>query len=67
MSATIVIVIAAATAFGQILTLEKIPVQVAEFLTGISSNTIIIIMMISILLLVVGYSWYLIDSQQNSY
>ncbi|MFD2705758.1 TRAP transporter large permease [Salibacterium lacus] len=53
-SATIIIVIAAATAFGQILTLEQIPNKVAAFLTNISSNSIIIILLICVLLLIVG-------------
>ncbi|WP_158735831.1 TRAP transporter large permease [Alteribacillus sp. YIM 98480] len=53
-SATILIVISAATAFGRILTLEQIPIKVADALTTVSENPIVIILLICILLLVVG-------------
>ncbi|MDQ0999706.1 C4-dicarboxylate transporter DctM subunit [Neobacillus niacini] len=53
-SATILIIIGTANAFGKILTLEQIPAMVADALLSISSNPLIIILLINILLLFVG-------------
>jgi C4-dicarboxylate transporter, DctM subunit len=53
-SATILIIIGTANAFGKILTLEQIPSMVADFLLGISSDPLIIMLLINILLLFVG-------------
>ncbi|WP_431803506.1 TRAP transporter large permease [Halobacillus andaensis] len=53
-TATVLIIIGAATVFGRILTIEQIPSQVANFLLSISENPIVIIMLISLLLLIVG-------------
>ncbi|MFG6149422.1 TRAP transporter large permease [Halobacillus sp. B23F22_1] len=53
-TATVLIIIGAATVFGRILTIEQIPSQVANFLLSISENPIVIIMLISLLLLFVG-------------
>lgn len=53
-SATILIIIGTANAFGKILTLEQIPTMVADALLSISSNPLIILLLINILLLFVG-------------
>ena len=53
-SATILLIIATAGAFGKILTIEQIPAQVADWMLSISSNPIVILLMINILLLIVG-------------
>ncbi|ENH96139.1 C4-dicarboxylate transporter permease large protein [Gracilibacillus halophilus YIM-C55.5] len=53
-SAAVVIIISAATAFGQILTLERIPNKIATGLTSISENTVVILLLITLMLLIVG-------------
>jgi C4-dicarboxylate transporter DctM subunit len=53
-SATILIIIGTANAFGRILTMEQIPKMVADLLLSISSNPIIIMLFLIILLLFVG-------------
>lgn len=53
-TATILIIVGTATAFGRFLTIEQIPTKVAQGLLSISDNSIIIILLIMMLLLVVG-------------
>ena len=53
-TATVLIIVGIASAFGRLLMLEQIPNQVAQFITSISSNEIVIILLINILLLIVG-------------
>lgn len=53
-SATIILLMAMASIFGNILTLEDIPATIAEAILGLSKNPIIILLFINILLLVVG-------------
>ncbi|SFK17132.1 C4-dicarboxylate transporter, DctM subunit [Halobacillus dabanensis] len=53
-TATVLIIVGSATAFGRLLTIEQIPTQVANFLLSISENEIIIILLITVLLLIVG-------------
>jgi C4-dicarboxylate transporter, DctM subunit len=53
-SATILIIIGTANAFGRILTLEQIPRMITDFVLGISTNPTIILVLILALLLVVG-------------
>lgn len=53
-SAIIILLMAMATIFGNILTLENIPSQVAAFILGVSSSKIVILLLINLLLLVVG-------------
>lgn len=53
-SATIILLMAMATIFGNILTLENIPSAIATFILGISSNKIVILLLINIFLLIVG-------------
>lgn len=51
---TIMIILGAATAFARLLTLEQIPGAVSNFMTGLTTNTIIMIILINIFLLIVG-------------
>jgi C4-dicarboxylate transporter DctM subunit len=53
-TATVLIIVGSATAFGRLLTIEQIPTQVANFLLSISENEIVIILLITVLLLLVG-------------
>lgn len=53
-TATVLIIVGAATAFGRLLTIEQIPNQIATFMMSISSEPIIIMMLITVLLLIVG-------------
>lgn len=53
-SSTCISLIAFATIFGNIMTLERIPYEVAAFITNISGNKIIILLIINLLLLLVG-------------
>jgi len=53
-SSTCVSLLAFATIFGNIMTMERIPYTVAEFITGITSNKILLLLIINLLLLVVG-------------
>lgn len=53
-TATVLIIVGTANAFGRLLTIEQIPGQIAGALLSISTNSIIIILLITILLLVVG-------------
>ena len=50
----IIFIIAAATAFGNVMTREMIPNKVATFMTGISDNKIVFLLLVNILLLIVG-------------
>ena len=53
-TATVLIIVGSANAFGRLLTLEQIPTKIAGWLTSLSSNPIVIILMITVLLLIVG-------------
>ncbi|WP_053218273.1 TRAP transporter large permease [Virgibacillus senegalensis] len=53
-TATVLIIVGTATAFGRFLTIEQIPNQVANLLLSVSENKIIIILLIMLLLLLVG-------------
>ncbi|UOQ45068.1 TRAP transporter large permease [Halobacillus salinarum] len=53
-TATVLIIVGSATAFGRLLTIEQIPTQVANLLLSISENEIVIILLITVLLLIVG-------------
>jgi C4-dicarboxylate transporter DctM subunit len=53
-TATILIIVGTATAFGKLLTIEQIPNQIAQWMLSISSNSIVIILLITVLLLIVG-------------
>lgn len=53
-SASILIVVGAAAAFGYATTLSQLPVRVAEFLPEISSNIFVILLLLNLLLLFTG-------------
>ncbi|WP_252502078.1 TRAP transporter large permease [Sporosarcina sp. Marseille-Q4943] len=53
-TATVLIIVGTATAFGRYLTIEQVPTKVANALLNLSSEPIIIILLITALLLVVG-------------
>ena len=53
-SSTIILLIAMATIFGRILTLENIPAQIATAIMSISENRIVILLLLNVLLLIVG-------------
>lgn len=53
-SATVILLMAMASIFGNILTLEDIPATIAEAILGLSKNPIIILLFINILLLIIG-------------
>jgi C4-dicarboxylate transporter, DctM subunit len=51
---TVLIIIGTSAGFGRILTIAQVPVKIAEFILGITTNTYLIILMINIMLLIVG-------------
>lgn len=53
-SGTILILVIMATAFGRVITLAQIPSDLATWLTSLSDNPIIILLLINLLLLVIG-------------
>ncbi|MGJ9383790.1 TRAP transporter large permease [Salipaludibacillus sp. CF4.18] len=53
-TATVLIIVGTATAFGRLLTVEHIPTQVAGAMLSISENPIVIILLITLLLLIIG-------------
>ena len=53
-TATVLIIVGTATAFGRFLTIEQVPTKVAQALLDISNDPIVIILLITGLLLVVG-------------
>lgn len=53
-TATVLIIVGTATAFGRLLTIEQIPNQIATAMLSISESPIVIILLINLLLLIVG-------------
>ncbi len=53
-SALVMLIIATASAFGLILTREAIPAQIAEIFLSITSNPIMLLLFINIMLLIIG-------------
>lgn len=53
-TATVLIIVGTATTFGRILTLERIPFMIAEGISNLTSNPIIVLMLVNLLLLFVG-------------
>ncbi|MFZ4451496.1 TRAP transporter large permease [Salibacterium aidingense] len=53
-TATVLIIVGTATAFGKLLTREQIPSQVADGMLSVSENPIVLILLITLLLLIVG-------------
>lgn len=54
LTGSILIIASAANYFGWILTLERIPQSIIEFLTGITDSPIILLLLINLFLLVIG-------------
>ncbi|WP_102347434.1 TRAP transporter large permease [Bacillus sp. Marseille-P3661] len=53
-TATVLVIVGAATGFGRLLTIEQIPNQVASAMMSVSENPFVIMALITILLLIVG-------------
>lgn len=53
-TATVTLIVGTATAFGRILTVEQIPAKITEGMLAFSSNPIVILILINVLLLIVG-------------
>lgn len=53
-SGTILVLVIMATAFGRLITLARIPTELAASITSLSDNPIIILLLINLLLLVIG-------------
>jgi tripartite ATP-independent transporter DctM subunit len=53
-SGMVLFVIAAATAFGYYMTLERVPDTLASYLTGITSNPLLMLLILNVFLLVLG-------------
>jgi C4-dicarboxylate transporter, DctM subunit len=53
-TATVLVVVGSATAFGQLLTRQQVPTRIANWMVTISENPVIIMILIIILLLIVG-------------
>lgn len=53
-TATIMVIVGTATIFGRVLTIERIPVQLADFVMEVISNPLMLLLMINILLLIIG-------------
>ncbi|WP_439839407.1 TRAP transporter large permease [Aeromonas caviae] len=53
-SATVLVMVVMASSFGRLLTLERVPVEVADFIISISKNPIVVLLLINLMLLVVG-------------
>jgi C4-dicarboxylate transporter, DctM subunit len=53
-TATVLIIVGTATAFGRLLNLEQIPTMVANALLAVSENRIIILLILTVFLLIVG-------------
>lgn len=51
---TIMLLVSCASAMGRLLTLERVPVQIAEMLIAISDNKYVILLIVNLFLLVVG-------------
>jgi C4-dicarboxylate transporter DctM subunit len=53
-SGTILILVIMATAFGRLITLARIPTELASYITSLSDNPIMVLLLINVLLLVIG-------------
>ncbi|WBA10513.1 TRAP transporter large permease [Salinivibrio kushneri] len=51
---TVLVIVGASVSFGRILTIERIPTLITEFILGITDNTILILLCINLLLLIIG-------------
>jgi C4-dicarboxylate transporter DctM subunit len=53
-SATIMLIVGAATTFGRVLAIERIPVMLAEWIVGYVSSVFVLLVIINVLLVIVG-------------
>lgn len=53
-SAVVIVLMAMATIFGYIMTLEQVPTKIAQFILGLTTNKIIILLLINVFLLWIG-------------
>lgn len=53
-TSSMMVIVAAAVVFGHFLTIENVPAKIIEFMGGLSSNPIIIILLANLMLLVIG-------------
>lgn len=53
-SATVILIVGTATIFGRVLTIERIPVMIAQFIVGLTDSHILILLLINFMLLFVG-------------
>ena len=53
-TATVLVIIGTATTFGRILTLERVPQHLVEMINAFTTNPLIILLLINLLLLIVG-------------
>lgn len=51
---TIMVIVGSATVLARVLTMEQIPLAISEFITGITDNRYVVLMIINIVLLIVG-------------
>jgi len=53
-TATIMVIVGAATVLARVLTLEQIPVAISNFITGMTDNKLVVLLIINIVLIIVG-------------
>lgn len=53
-SATVIVIVGTATIFGRVLTIERIPFMIADYIVQLTDNPILILLLINALLLFVG-------------
>ena len=53
-SGTVMILVACATAFGRVLTMEHVPTAVAQIILGLSTNKYVVLLLINVFLFIVG-------------
>lgn len=51
---TVMVIVGTATIFGRVLTIERIPVMLAQYMTSIVENPVVLLLLINLLLLIVG-------------
>ena len=52
--ACVLIILGSSSGFGRVLALERVPTSIANFITGITTNKILILLCVNVLLLIVG-------------
>ncbi|PKH02335.1 C4-dicarboxylate ABC transporter permease [Psychromonas sp. MB-3u-54] len=52
--ATVLVIVGASVSFGRILTIERIPLMITDFILNLTDNKILILLAINILLLIIG-------------